>query len=140
MESVLSLVLLCACAFVCSGAVYNQYPSYGQQYRGQYVPNNYQNNHYPADVWGGHSQGHYKRYRRSVPSHGNGYPSYRQTYPSNGYPTYPSHQPSYPSKHIPSYPDHVNTYPGHQDSYQQGHRQNQWGSQTHNQKHGAYHG
>ncbi|XP_067682242.1 uncharacterized protein [Haliotis asinina] len=68
MESVLSLALLCACAIVCSGAAYNRYPSYGQ-YQGvkfgdQYVPNNYPSNHYPTDVWGGSSQGHYRSHQQ----------------------------------------------------------------------------
>ncbi|XP_071092538.1 uncharacterized protein [Haliotis cracherodii] len=147
MESILSLALLCACALVCSGAVYNRYPSYGQypdvQYRDQYYPNNYPGNQnpdrYPTDLWGGRSQGHYRRYRRSVPSHVNGYPSYKQTYPSNDYPTYPSHLPSYPSTHTQTYPGHVNTYPAHQDGYQ-GQRWNKWGSQSGSQKYGSYRG
>ncbi|XP_067682215.1 uncharacterized protein [Haliotis asinina] len=146
MMSILTLALLCACALVCSGAVYNRYPSYGQypdvHYRNQYVPNNHPGNYYPdrypTDVWGGRSQGHYRRYRRSVPSHISGYPSYRQTYPSNGFPTYPV--PSYPSTHGQTYPDHVNTYPGNQNTYQQGQRWNHWGSQIGTQKHGSYRG
>ncbi|XP_071092539.1 uncharacterized protein [Haliotis cracherodii] len=140
MVSILSLALICAFVLVCSGAVYNRYPPHGLytdvQYRNQYVPNNYPSNYYPdrypTDVWGGRSQGHYRRYRRSVPSHVNGYQSFRQTYPSRDYPAYPLH--------LPSYPEHLNTYPGHQDRYQQGHRWNQWGSHSGSQRYGSYRG
>ncbi|XP_067682202.1 uncharacterized protein [Haliotis asinina] len=148
MMSILTLALLCACALVCSGAVYNRYPSSGQypdvHYRNQYVPNNhpgsYYPDRYPTDVWGGRSQGHYRRYRRSLPSHLSGYPSYRQIYPSNGSPTFSAHLPFFPSTLVQTYPDHVNTYTGHQDRYQQGQRWNHWDSQSGSQKYGSYRG
>ncbi|XP_046551114.1 adhesive plaque matrix protein-like [Haliotis rubra] len=105
MTSVLSVALICACALVCSGALYDQYP-----YRGQ-KPEAYDGGHYKPSVPGKYYpeyryqdySGHYKRYRRSVPYYGDGsYPSHYPSYPK-GYPSYPKGYPSYP-KGYPSYP------------------------------------